>query len=65
MSMERDKLIKLIVAGVIGLAAIVLLAVNFLGGPPRRASESDAGPPPSPTERRGGGSATPEGLEDE
>ncbi|MCC7387990.1 MAG: hypothetical protein IT431_04395 [Phycisphaerales bacterium] len=30
--MERDKQIKLAVAGVIGLAAVVILAMNFLGG---------------------------------
>ncbi|VAX36227.1 hypothetical protein MNBD_PLANCTO03-771 [hydrothermal vent metagenome] len=38
--MERDKLIKIIVAAVIGLAAIVILAINFLGGGPPKPAET-------------------------
>lgn len=30
--MERDKQIKLAIAGVVGLAAVAAIAINFLGG---------------------------------
>lgn len=39
--MERDKQIKLAVAGVIGLAAVVILAMNFLGGGKPKPVEPD------------------------
>ncbi len=58
--MERDKLIKIIIAAVIGVAAIVLLAVNFLGGPKQPANEEGAANIP-PAERTGGGRLGPGG----
>lgn len=42
--MERDKQIKLAVAGVLGVAAVVILAINFLGGP-RKTKPTEAAPP--------------------
>lgn len=56
--MERDKVIKLSVAGVIGVVAVILLAWQFLGGGPPKEAD-DATPPPPPAERGGGGRALP------
>lgn len=57
--MERDKLIKIVVAAVIGVAAVVILAMNFLGGgPPKPATDE---PVPEVTERSGSGRAAPGG----
>jgi len=59
--MERDKLIKIIIAAVIGLGAVIILAMQFLGGgPPKEGDAADA-PPPAPTERQGSGRAAPGG----
>lgn len=59
--MERDKLIKIIIAAVIGVAAIVLLAVNFLGGPKQPPTGEGATPEIPPAERTGGGRLGPGG----
>lgn len=56
--MERDKVIKLVVAAVIGLAAVVILAMNFLGGPTKPKRSGDEAPIP-PAERSGGGRSAP------
>lgn len=43
--MERDKQIKLAVAGVVGVAALVILAMNIFGGPKQpKAAEPAAAP---------------------
>ncbi len=46
--MERDKLIKIIVAAVIGVAAVIILAMNFLGGGPPKPVETDSLPVDAP-----------------
>lgn len=56
--MEREKLIKIVIAAVIGLAAIVILAMNFLGGPKGGAEVGDQ-PEIPPAERTGGGRMAP------
>ena len=58
--MERSKLIKIVVAAVIGVAAVVLIATNLLGGrggPKEGAGAKD--PTPAPAERSGGGRTMP------
>lgn len=56
--MERDKVIKLSVAVVIGLAAVIILALNFFGGGPTKPKGVDK-PPPPPAERSGSGRSVP------
>jgi flagellar basal body-associated protein FliL len=59
--MERDKLMKIIIAAVIGLIAVVVLAMQFLGGgAPKESDAADTAPLPA-TERQGGGRLAPDG----
>lgn len=57
--MERDKAIKIGIAGVIGLVAIIILAMNFLGGSSAPKPAEDAPPPKAADERGGGGRLAP------
>lgn len=56
--MERDKAIKIGVASVLGLVAVIILAMNLFGGGAPKEAE-DAPPPPPADERSGGGRLAP------
>ena len=57
--MERDKAIKIGVASVLGLVAVIILAMNLFGGSGAPKEADDAPPPPPADERSGGGRMAP------
>ncbi|MBK7403327.1 MAG: hypothetical protein IPJ41_01510 [Phycisphaerales bacterium] len=57
--MERSKLIKIIVAAVIGIAAVAIIAMNLFGGHGAKEGAAAKQPPPPPAERSGGGRSAP------
>lgn len=59
--MDRSKLVKLVVAGVIGLAAVVVLAINVWGGGGRPKPVDNSATSAPAREVRGGPASAPEG----
>jgi|GEM_PF-2778597 len=57
--MERDKAIKIGIASVLGLVAIIILAMNLFGGSSAPKSAAEDTPPPPADERSGGGRLAP------
>lgn len=57
--MEREKAIKIGIASVLGLVAIIILAMNLFGGSGAPKPADDAPPPLPADERSGGGRMAP------
>ena len=56
--MERDQAIKVGVASLVLLVAVVLIAMNLMGKKTPKGTAADQ-PPPPPTQRSGGGRMAP------